>query len=154
MLRWFIGGAMGTILLTVLLGGSQALRLTRINIPYLLGTMFTANRDRAPLVGMLVHLVNGWIFAMLYFAAFRALDASPLWLGALLGLLHATFVLVAAMPILPAMHPRMATELAGPTQMRQLEPPGFLALHYGRQTPISVVLAHLAYGAVLAAVAG
>jgi len=33
--------------------------------------------------------------------------------------------------------------------VRQLEPPGFLGLHYGIQTPISIVLAHVAFGAVL-----
>ncbi len=30
-----------------------------------------------------------------------------------------------------------------------LEPPGFLALTYGYQTPASVLLAHLIYGAIL-----
>jgi hypothetical protein len=33
--------------------------------------------------------------------------------------------------------------------MRQLEPPGFLALNYGFQTPISVVIAHIIFGVVL-----
>ncbi|HEV2073099.1 MAG TPA: hypothetical protein VGR29_05595, partial [Thermomicrobiales bacterium] len=38
-----------------------------------------------------------------------------------------------------------------PTPTRQLEPPGFFALHYGRRTPISVILAHLLYGGILGA---
>jgi hypothetical protein len=50
---------------------------------------------------------------------------------------------------LPALHPRMANEQRGPTPTRQLEPPGFLALNYGYRTPLSVVLAHVLYGAVL-----
>jgi hypothetical protein len=150
MLRLVIGGAVGTLLLTVLLGGSQALRWTRINLPYLLGTMLTKNRDRAPLVGLAFHLLNGWVFAALYFAAFRAFGTSAIWLGVLLGLLHAAFVLVVGMPMLPSLHPRMASEMAGPTSLRPLEPPGFFALHYGRQTPASIVLAHAAYGATLA----
>jgi len=33
--------------------------------------------------------------------------------------------------------------------MRQLEPPGFLALNYGYETPVSVLIAHVAYGIVL-----
>ena len=49
------------------------------------------------------------------------------------------------------MHPRMASEQHGPTPTRQLEPPGFLALNYGRRTPISLLLAHLVYGAILGA---
>ncbi len=42
-----------------------------------------------------------------------------------------------------------ASEQQGPTVMRQLEPPGFLALNYGYQTPVSVLIAHLAYGVIL-----
>ena len=63
--------------------------------------------------------------------------------------MHAAFVLVAGMPALPGLHPRMASEARGPTVVRQLEPAGFLALNYGRRTPISVLLAHLAFGAIL-----
>jgi hypothetical protein len=43
----------------------------------------------------------------------------------------------------------MASETSGPTVVRALEPPGFLALHYGSRTPISVVLAHAVFGAIL-----
>ncbi len=50
---------------------------------------------------------------------------------------------------MPALHLRMASEQHGPTPTRQLEPPGFLALHYGGRTPLSVILAHLIYGGIL-----
>ena len=50
---------------------------------------------------------------------------------------------------MPGVHPRMASELRGPTVARQLEPPGFLALNYGVRTPISVLIAHVAFGAML-----
>ena len=43
----------------------------------------------------------------------------------------------------------MASEQRGPTPTRQLEPLGFLALNYGRRTPLSVVIAHVLYGAIL-----
>jgi hypothetical protein len=72
-------------------------------------------------------------------------------LGSLIGLVHALFVLTVAMSVLPGLHPRMASERQGPTPTRQLEPPGFLALNYGKRTPISVVLAHLIYGGLLGA---
>jgi hypothetical protein len=45
----------------------------------------------------------------------------------------------------------MASEQRGPEPTRQLEPPGFLALNYGRRTPLSVILAHLVYGTILGA---
>ncbi len=52
-------------------------------------------------------------------------------------------------PAMPGMHPRMASELQGPTVVRQLEPPGFLALPYGVRTPLSVPLAHVVFGIIL-----
>jgi hypothetical protein len=49
------------------------------------------------------------------------------------------------------MHPRMASEQQGPTPTEQLEPPGFMALNYGRRTPIAVILSHTVYGGILGA---
>jgi len=63
-----------------------------------------------------------------------------------IGFVHATVVLTLGMRQLPGLHPRMASEQQGPTVMRQLEPPGFLALSYGYQTPVAVLIAHLVYG--------
>lgn len=142
-------GFVATVVLTGLMAGSQGLGLTRMNIPFMLGTMFTTDRDRAKLIGFGAHLVNGWLFASVYAAAFQSWQRATWWLGAAIGLVHALFVLVAAMPLLPGMHPRMAAEQQGPTPTRQLEPPGFMALNYGRRTPISVILAHLVYGGIL-----
>jgi uncharacterized membrane protein YagU involved in acid resistance len=144
-------GFVGTVVLTTVLDGSQRLGLTRINFPFMLGTMFTPDRDQAKLVGFGMHFVNGWIFASVYAAAFESWCRASWWLGAAIGLVHALYVLVVAMPALPAMHPRMANEQQGPTPTRQLEPPGFLALNYGRRTPLSLILAHLVYGGILGA---
>jgi hypothetical protein len=144
-------GFVGTVILTTLMAGSQGLGLTRINLPFLLGTMFTPNRDRAKLIGFGVHFLNGWIFASVYAAAFESWRRATWWLGVAIGLVHALFVLVAAMPMLPAMHPRMASEQQGPTPTKQLEPPGFMALNYGRRTPIAVILSHTVYGGILGA---
>jgi uncharacterized membrane protein YagU involved in acid resistance len=144
-------GFVGTVVLTGLLSGSQGLGLTRMNLPFMVGTMATPNRDRAKLVGFGLHFLNGWLFAAVYIAAFQSWRRANWWLGALIGVVHGLFVLVAGMPLLPALHPRMASEQQGPTPTRQLEPPGFLALHYGRRTPISVMLAHIVYGAILGA---
>jgi uncharacterized membrane protein YagU involved in acid resistance len=120
-----------------------------MNLPYLLGTMFTPNRDRAKLLGSLAHFVNGWIFSLVYVAAFHAWGQANWWLGALVGLVHATFILTVLMAALPSFHPRMANAQRGPSVVRQLEPPGFLALHYGMRTPLSVVVAHVLFGGIL-----
>lgn len=146
---WLLWGFVSTVFLTALMAGSQGLGLSRMNLPYLLGTMFTPSRDRAKLVGILVHFINGWLFSLIYVAAFHAWGASSWWLGTLIGLVHASFVLAVAMPALPGLHPRMANEQYGPTVVRQLEPPGFLGLHYGVRTPVTVLLAHAVFGAIL-----
>jgi hypothetical protein len=142
-------GFIATVVLTTLLAAAQGLGRTRISIPYLLGTMFTPSRDRALFVGSLIHLANGWLFAAIYAAAFQSMGHANALLGAAAGLLHGLFILMVGMPIMPALHPRMAGELQGPTPTRQLQPPGFLALHYGRQTPIVSLFAHAVYGAIL-----
>ncbi|MFN7133922.1 MAG: hypothetical protein ACK4N5_17735 [Myxococcales bacterium] len=148
---WMLWGFVATLVLTTILSSSQRLGLTRMSLPFMLGTMFTPDRDRAQLVGFAVHLVNGWLFSLLYLSAFHSWGRADVWTGAAIGLVHAAFVLTFGMHALPAMHPRMANELQGPTVVRQLEPPGFLALHYGYQTPLAVVVAHLAFGMVLGA---
>lgn len=146
---WLVWGFGATVLLTSILAGSQGLRLTRMNLPYVLGTWVTPHRDRARALGVAVHLLNGWIFSAVYVAAFHAWGGPAPWKGAAIGAVHAAFVLAVGLPVLPGLHPRMASETAGPTVTRQLEPPGFLALHYGYGTPISILIAHLAFGIVL-----
>jgi hypothetical protein len=69
---WFIWGFGATVVLTTIMAGSQSLGLTRMNMPFLLGTMFTANRDRAKVIGIGIHLLMGWLFAFVYAAAFQA----------------------------------------------------------------------------------
>ena len=68
-----------------------------------------------------------------------------------MGIVHALVLLVVLLPLLPHMHPRMASEYDGPSYRRRLQPPGFLGLNYGYRTPLATVLAHAAYGAILGA---
>jgi uncharacterized membrane protein YagU involved in acid resistance len=146
---WFVSGFTGTLVLSALLAASQGLGLTRMNVPYLLGTVITADRDRARLYGVIAHILNGWVFAILYVLIFEDLHMVSWWLGMLIGIGHALFVLTVVMMLLPTIHPRMASERHGPTALRQLEPPGFMALNYGYQTPLSVFLSHAVFGAIL-----
>ena len=48
---WLLWGFAATAVLTTLMAGSEGLGLTRMNIPHMLGTMFTPNRDRAKVYG-------------------------------------------------------------------------------------------------------
>lgn len=142
-------GFVSTIVLTTIMAAAQMFGLSRMSIPFLLGTMFTPDRARARVIGFVAHLMNGWVFAFIYAFAFESWGRATVWLGGAIGLVHVAFVLIAAMPLLPGMHPRMANEEWGPEPTRQLQPPGVLALNYGYGTPLAAVIAHLAYGAVL-----
>lgn len=142
-------GFAATVVLSIIIASGRGLALTRIDLPFLLGTIFTPDRDKARLYGTIFHFVNGWIFAFIYAAAFTSTGLSTWWFGALIGLVHALFVLVAGMPFLPALHPRMASETTGPDPTRLLEPPGFLSLNYGAGTPIVNIFAHVVYGGIL-----
>jgi hypothetical protein len=146
LLRWAVWGFASTLVLTGLLAGSQRLRLTRLNLPLLLGSMATADRDKAKLYGLGLHLLFGLLFSGVYVAVFAAWGRASWWMGALVGVLHASFVLLVVLPAMPALHPRMASESQGPTEVKQLEPPGFLGLHYGMRTPLAALGAHVVFG--------
>lgn len=144
-------GFLATIVMTVLMSASQGLGLSRMGMPFILGTMLTSDRGRAPLYGALLHLAGGWGFAFGYALVFEGLGRATWWIGAILGLVHGLAVLLVLLPSLPGLHPRMASETTGPEPTRALEPPGFLALNYGRRTPAVALAAHLAYGVILGA---
>lgn len=148
---WLLWGFVATIALTTLSAGAQGAGLTRMSFPDVLGLALTPSRDRARLYGLLLHGVLGLVYSLIYVAIFQSLHAAGWWRGALIGLAHALFVLTVVMKLLPSVHPRMASEHHGPTAKRMLEPPGFLALHYGVQTPLAVIVSHLAFGAILGA---
>lgn len=138
-----------TIVLTTSLGACRGFGLTRMDVPFMLGTIFTANRDRAKWIGFFFHFLNGWVFSLIYIAAFISTGIATWWFGMAIGVVHALFVLIVVMGLLPSVHPRMASEQYGPDVTRMLEPPGFLALHYGRETPLATLIAHMIYGAIL-----
>jgi len=144
------GGFVGTVVLTTGLRAASELRLTRVDLPFLLGTVFTDNRVRAKAIGYALHFGAGFCFALIYYAIFAAIDQSGWWLGAVFGLAHALFVTTALVNILlPVVHPRMGTELTAANATPLLEPPGFLMLNYGRNTPVVTVIVHIAYGAIV-----
>jgi hypothetical protein len=144
------GGFVGTLVLTTALRAANELGLTRIDLPFLLGTAVTGDRTRAKALGYLLHLVAGEVFAMVYWASFLAIDTSGWLLGALFGLLHGVVAATALVNVLlPVVHPRMGSALSAADSSPLLEPPGFLMRNYGRATPGATLIAHIAYGAIV-----
>lgn len=142
-------GLIATVTMTTILQGSQGLGLSRLSLPFLIGTFFTGNHDRAAAIGFVFYVIGGWVFAFGYVMMFTATGLAYWWFGAAIGAVHALFLLIAVLPLLPAYHPRLAGEHHGPTMERRLEPPGFLGLNYGGRTPLITLLGHAVYGAVL-----
>jgi len=146
---WALFGLVSTALLTAVMIAAQLAGWTRLDLPLLLGTIVTADPDRARVAGFFIHLAVGESFALGYAAGFALLDTATWWLGALFGLVHVAIALTVLVPLLPGIHPRMASNRAGPASTAVLEPPGLFGLNYGAQTPAVAVVAHLAFGVAL-----
>lgn len=145
------GAFAGTLVLTTVLRTASEFHLTRMDLPFLLGTAFTADRARAKAIGYLAHFVMGQVFAMGYYGLFLALGRHDWWLGAAFGLGHGLFTgTVLVNVLLPLVHPRMGTTSSDAGTVSLLEPPGFMARNYGVRTPVVSLGAHVVYGTIIA----
>lgn len=145
------GGFAGTLVLTTVLRTASELNLTRMDLPFLLGTAVSSDRSRAKAIGYLAHFMMGLLFALVYYAMFVALGRHDWWLGAIFGVGQALFAgTVLINVLLPIVHPRMGTRLSDITTVALLEPPGFMARNYGLRTPVVSLVAHILYGTTIA----
>lgn len=145
------GAVFGTAVMTAFMEWAQARRVTRMSLPFILGAMITERRPLIRLYGSAFHFANGLLFASGYALLFERLKRSGWAVGATLGAVHGVAVLVGLLPIVQEVHPRMAGEDEGPDPTPMLQPPGFLALNYGIQTPTVTLFAHVLYGGIVGA---
>src|SRR3954451_8681187 len=139
---WALFGLLATAVLTAIMIAAQMLGWTRLDLSLML---VTDDSDRARVAGFFIHLAIGEGFALGYAAGFALLDEATWWLGALFGLVHVAVALTILVPLLPGVHPRMASDRSGPATVAVLEPPGLLGLNYGVATPAVAIAAHLAF---------
>jgi hypothetical protein len=144
-----VWGFIATLVMTSLLFMAQNFGWSRLNMPYLLGSFFTGNRNEANVLGFILYVLGGWFFAFVYLLIFSVLGASSWLIGGITGFVHALLLLSLALPMLSYVHPRVASEFDGPDTRKVLEPPGFLGLHYGYRTPLVVLIAQTSYGVIL-----
>ena len=155
MLAALAGGFVGTLVMVIITRAATEMGLTRMDLPFLLGTVVTEDRRRAKAIGYGFHLIMGLLFALVYWAFFAIIGRSSWWIGGLAGALQALFIsTVLVNELLPVIHPRMATFDTAANQFALIEPPGFLMRNYGRNTFLVTLAAHVAYGAVVGALAG
>jgi hypothetical protein len=123
---WALFGVVATTALTAVMITAQMAGLTRLDLPLVLGTLVTADPDRARVAGFFIHLGVGMGFTLGYAAMFDLAHGATWWFGAMLGLLHVAVALMVLLPLLPGVHPRMASHRAGPArpQLRRPDPCG------------------------------
>jgi hypothetical protein len=144
------GGLVGTIVLTSGSRLAQNLGWTRMDIPLLLGTIFTPERGRATVIGYAIHFANGLVFALAYGLVFEATGRAGWFFGMLLGAVHGLFAGGGLLNVLlPVVHPRMGKPWTDARSAPVLEPPGFLLSNYGRTTLVATFALHLVYGAIV-----
>lgn len=149
------GGLVGTIVLTTGSRLAQQLGWTRMDIPLLLGTAFSAERGRATAIGYAIHFANGIVFSLAYGLVFSAVGTAGALFGLALGAVHGVFAGAGLLSVLlPVVHPRMGKPWTDARSTPVLEPPGFLLSNYGRGTLVATFALHLAYGAIVGFFAG
>ena len=136
-----IGGLLGTVVLTTVMRAAGEPGLTRMDLPFLLGTAFTEDRVRAKLLGYALHFVFGLVFALGYWAVFATLDRPLASCSARCSVSFTALFAGTALVnvLLPAVHPRMGTGFDAAGSAPLLEPPGFMLRNYGRQTMLAMI---------------
>ena len=131
-----------------MLEGAQLLGFTRMSLPFLFGTFVSGDRGLALVLGYVLYCrADGSSrSSMRDHAGGRRFE---LVVRAGAGLRSRAFLVIVFLPLLPYVHPRMATEYSGPDALRRLEPPGAFGLNYGRATPVSTVIAQVLFGLIL-----
>ena len=143
------GGFVGALVVVLGSDGAAWARLSRFDIPVLLGTAVFPRRVVAQAAGYGMHVLLGLSFAAVYAAA----GVAGWGEGALAGLVHGVLAVTVLFPVvLPLVHPRMA--LRGGADDALVEAPGLLVFAYGRWTPAVLLALHVVYGTIVGGFAG
>src|SRR5688572_6261219 len=84
-----VWGFIATVVMTSILFMSQNIGWSRLNMPYLLGSFFTGERHEANVLGFMLYVFGGWLFAFFYYLIFSVIGAAEWWLGGIMGFVHA-----------------------------------------------------------------
>lgn len=138
-----LAGLAGALGLTVVMAVGTALRMARLNFPMLLGSMLQPPGPRALLIGLIWHLVNGIIFAALYALSLGLAGIQPDW-GVILALGVFHFAIAGLLLwLIGRVHPRI--------RQGHMPAPRSFGTRYGARGVILLLLAHVAYAAIVAA---
>lgn len=136
-----LAGFIGAILLTLLIYVLKAMG-HNIDIPYLLGSRFLDIKNTTAIytLGILLHLVAGALWGILYVFMITAMAVTPNWpIGILWGFGHGIFVGV-LMGILSENHPHIGED-------KPIKNPGILGRRWSVATPYFFLILHIIFGA-------
>lgn len=136
-----LAGFIGAILLTLLIYLTKALGY-EIDIPYLLGSRFMniENTTSVYTLGVILHLIIGAFWGVLYVFMITAMAVTPNWpIGILWGFGHGIFVGI-LMGILSENHPNIG-------EGKLIENPGILGRKWGVAIPYIFLILHIIFGA-------
>ena len=126
----FGAGVLGAVVMTVIMAMARAMGMP-VNLEMMLGTMMGGPPSAAKWVmGFIMHLMAGGIFALIYAVGFEYLTHRADWLvGVRFGAMH---------PLIP----------------EQMPAPGAFMANLGMMGVIAEIMLHLIYGAIVGAMYG
>jgi hypothetical protein len=145
-----LGGIVGGLAFLMVVVGGYAMGMTRMNFLQILGTMMAPRISRrgAYALGFMIHMMIAAGFGLLHGAIIDAIGVSTVAAGAgwglALGAIHGAVILVAMPMLLTMMHPLV--------RKGEIERPGVALTGFGPMTPIGSLMAHVAFGVVVASI--
>lgn len=139
-----LGGLIGAVVMTALMMMAPRMGMPEMDMPALLGSMFTVSLNRR--LGWLMHLDMGMIFGVIYGLLFSAIRENIFLLGVIIGNAHWLIAgfLTAGMPMIHA-----------GIQSGQVPYPGMYMLKLGGVKEfLGGLIGHVVYGLVVALVYG
>ncbi|MBI4202662.1 MAG: hypothetical protein HY532_06100 [Chloroflexi bacterium] len=145
-----VAGVVGTLAMTAVMYMGSMMMGLKMDMPMTLGTMVLSKGTGAWVVGLMMHLMMGAVFFIIYGALFQAFGvrSGVVGWGAVFGVAHAVMA-GGVFGMMPALHPRMATTGDSPDKVPA---PGYFGLKLGGMAPVAVIAVHVVYGVVAALV--
>ncbi|MBM3924864.1 MAG: hypothetical protein FJ320_02600 [SAR202 cluster bacterium] len=137
-----VAGLAGTAAITVIMYSAPMMGMAKMDIAQMLGSMFLPQGSTAFALGMMMHFMNGVIFAIIYGLVWEGLDVDVTWWsGLIFGAVHFLVAMV-GMAMMMFMHKEVkAGRMENPTKA-------------GPKGIIGSLMGHMLFGLVVALVYG
>lgn len=139
-----VAGVVATLAMTAVMSMAPAMGLPRMEIPKMLGSMFVRDGGAANGLGLMLHLMMGVVFAIIYAIGFTALNAAPTWYTGVLFASAHWLVAMLVMGMMGSVHPRIREGVMSDI--------GVFMLKLGTMAPVGALMGHWIYGVVVAVV--